>query len=415
MITAYLSALRLFSRDVRLYLVTSALFGFSIFGGIYPTLLNLYLLRLGYGPEFAGLINGTGQLVFALAAIPIGTLGRRWGGKRMLVAGLTLITLGFGLFPLTIVSTSLLAGWLIITHMIGQLGIATYFVNSTPFLMTVTTPTERNHVYAANVALWPLAGVAGSLVGGFLPGMLAVPLGVSLNHPGPYRYALLLAALVMVPAVVALTQVAEGEEAAPDPLDVPKNSAGPIALITMLALAIMLRVVGEGVVRTFINIYLDTQLSMSTASIGALLATGQLLAVPAAVIMPLLTARWGNGKTYLVCNWGLAVTLLPMMLAPHWAAAGLGYMGLMALTAIARPAIVVFQMELVPPAWRTIMSGATTTAVGLGWGVASLAGGYVIAKLGYPSLFFSGVLLAAAGALLFWGYFRPGAEAGHHT
>ena len=55
-----------------MYLVTAALFGFAIFGGIYTTLLNLYLLRLGFGPQEAGLINGWGQLAFGVVALPAG-------------------------------------------------------------------------------------------------------------------------------------------------------------------------------------------------------------------------------------------------------------------------------------------------------------------------------------------------------
>ena len=49
MFKEYVSKLRLLSRDIWLLLATSALLGFTVFGGIYSVLLNLYLLRLGYG------------------------------------------------------------------------------------------------------------------------------------------------------------------------------------------------------------------------------------------------------------------------------------------------------------------------------------------------------------------------------
>ena len=63
-VAGYVTEARLFSRDVRLFLVTSVLFGFTAYGGTYTVLLNLYLLRLGYGTEFVGLISATGQLAF---------------------------------------------------------------------------------------------------------------------------------------------------------------------------------------------------------------------------------------------------------------------------------------------------------------------------------------------------------------
>ena len=59
MFASYLQKMRLFSRSTWLYLVSSAAIGFG-YMGIAGVLLNLYLVRLGYGPEFAGLIFATG-------------------------------------------------------------------------------------------------------------------------------------------------------------------------------------------------------------------------------------------------------------------------------------------------------------------------------------------------------------------
>jgi hypothetical protein len=48
-VTRYLGRLRAFSRGARLYLASAAVMGFTIFGGAYSLLLNLYLLRLEIG------------------------------------------------------------------------------------------------------------------------------------------------------------------------------------------------------------------------------------------------------------------------------------------------------------------------------------------------------------------------------
>jgi len=74
----YLKALRLFSRNVRLYLITTVLVGFCYYG-IYAVLFNLYLLRLGYGPGFIGLVNAAGWSPVVVFALPAGALGSRWG------------------------------------------------------------------------------------------------------------------------------------------------------------------------------------------------------------------------------------------------------------------------------------------------------------------------------------------------
>ncbi|MDQ5850840.1 MAG: hypothetical protein M3380_01985, partial [Chloroflexota bacterium] len=115
--------LRHFTRPVRLYLVSSALFGFTIFGGIYSLLLNLYLLRLGYGAAFVGIVNAAGMLALALFALPAGLLGTRWGSRRALLAGLCLILTGLGPLPLAeLLPAPVRAAWLLGTYMLAWLG-----------------------------------------------------------------------------------------------------------------------------------------------------------------------------------------------------------------------------------------------------------------------------------------------------
>ena len=63
----------MFNRDVRIVLFGQALIGFTIFGGVYTVLLNLYLLRLGCNLLLIGQINAVGALSFGLLACPPGS------------------------------------------------------------------------------------------------------------------------------------------------------------------------------------------------------------------------------------------------------------------------------------------------------------------------------------------------------
>jgi len=406
MATTYLQALRRFSRDVRLYLITAALFGFTVFGGIYPVLFNLYLLRLGHGPEFIGLVNAAFLLAFGGFCLPAGVLGGRWGIRRMMIAGLCLAVAGHGLLPLAeFIPNTTQAGWILATYLLSGLGIALYIVNATPFLMGTTSSEERIHVFSVQAALWPLAGFAGSLVGGLLPRLFATVMDASLDNPAPYRYPLLIAAVALIPTVVAMLATREISPAHIEET-VAETGPAPYGLIALMALVVLLQSAGSGVARTFFNVYLDASLHVPTAQIGALSATGQLLAVPAALAAPLLMTRWGKSRTYVLGSLGMALGLLPLALIPHWGTAGLGFMGVMAPASIASPTITVYHQEIVSPGWRSAMSGATTMAGGLSWSAMALGGGYLITALGYRSLFLTGAGLTAAGALLFWAYFR---------
>jgi MFS family permease len=408
MVANYLNALRRFSRDVRLYLLITSLIGFSVFGGIYSVLFNLYLLRMGYGPEFVGLVNASGLLAIVAFSLPAGTLSGRWGTRRMMIAGLCLMVTGYGLSPLPMPAFAPDAAqrtWILAANLLGGLGIATYLVNGSPFMMGATGPEERAHAFSMQGALSPLAGFAGSLVGGWLPGVLAPALGVSLDGPAPYRYALLIATVAMSPAVLAMLATRETGPARTEETATPAGPA-PYGLIALMALVVLLQAAGEGAARTFFNVYLDAQLHVPTPQIGALFAVGQLLAAPAALTAPLLMARWGRGRTYVLASLGVALSLLPLALVPHWSAAGLGFVGLIALASIARPIVIIYQQEAVSPAWRSAMASGTTMGVGLSWFATALGGGHAIAALGYPSLFLTGAALTTSGALLFWAHLR---------
>jgi len=406
MVTAYVQKLRLFSRDVRLYLVTAALIGFTVYGGIYDVLLNLYLLRLGHGPESIGLVNAAAFLAMALFSLPAGLLGTRWGIRRTMIAGMSLMVAGYGLLPLAeLLPVTWQQGWLPATRVLAGLGVALYLVNASPFLMGATDPEERDHAFSVQAALWPLAGFAGSLVGGLLPGLFARVSGIAVGQPAPYRYSLLTAALLLIPGVLALWATREvhieqtRERAA-------KREAAPYGLIVLMVLVGVLRVAGEFGVRSFFNVYLDADLRVPTAQIGTLMAVGQLLSVPAALAMPMLTARWGQGRTIALGALGVALSLLPLALIPHLGAAALSFIAMVALASIVRPAFTVYSQELVTPTWRPVMSGATNLAAGLGAGAMMLAAGYVVTALGYRSFFTIPAGLIATGALLFWAYFR---------
>lgn len=97
----------------------------------------------------------------------------------------------------------------------------------------------------------------------------------------------------------------------------------------------------------------------------------------------------------------MALSLLPLAWVPHWGAAGVGYMAMMALVSLTRPAMGIYMMAMTPVAWRTTISGVYTMAIGLSWSIISAGGGYLIAWVGYQPFFLISATLTGLGALLF--------------
>jgi MFS family permease len=400
-IGAYVQRLRRFSRDACLVTVAGALIAFNILG-IYGVLLNLYLLRLGYGPEFVGLVSAAGWLAWGAVSLPAGALGGRWGVRRTMIAGVVLATVGRGLLPLAeLVPAAIRSAWLVAGSMMGSLGTATWVVSFSPYLIGATGGEERDHVFSVFFALVALFSFAGSVVAGLLPGLFVTMVGGSLHQPAPYRYALFVAVALMVPGVLAVLATRQGVAEKPQASTV-EGGRFPLVIIGIMALVYLLRSAGEGVMLTFFNVYLDDGMQVSTALIGVVMASGQLLSIPTALAVPLLIARLGKGRTIVLGLWGMALGLLPAALIPHWIAAGIGFASFSATLSIINSTFYVFSQEAVSPGWRPAMSGALTTAQGASLSALALGGGYAITAVGYRSPILIAAGLTMAGALVFW-------------
>jgi len=398
----YFTRLRLITRDVRLLLVSSALVGFSSWGGIYSVLLNLYLLRLGYGPRYIGLINGTGMLTVAVFSLLAGVISARVGVRRVLIIGMSCAAFGFVALPLVAdVRTDLRASLFLVTYFIGYSGLTLRAVATSPFLAASTSDEARSHAFSWNAGLMGLAGFGGSLVAGILPGAFAALLGHTPADPEPYRYTLLFAGGLLFAGIVPLAATGR-VDAGPQAQIKQATRKAPIGIIVSLSLVSLFSVIGEGTARTFFNVYSDTGLSMPTARIGTILAIAQLMSAAASLSMPLLVGRVGKPRTILIGSLARALCLLPLMLIPHWVPASGGLIGIMLFAGLVRPALTAFHQETVASRWRAAISGATTMAAGLGFSVAALGGGYIIPVVGYRGLFLAGAGVSLVGTLIFW-------------
>ena len=407
MLHEYLQIVRSFNRDVRLYLLSGALVGFASSSGIYSLLLNIYLLRLGHDIGFVGFVNATGAASYALFCIPAGAMGRRWGARRMIVLGLALVAVGNAMLPFAeFVPRAWQAHWLIFARLPRAFGFALSIVNAGPFLLSITTRVERIHVFAVQAAMWPIAGFAGNLVGGVLPGIFAALMEASLDGPAPYRYPLFLAAVMIVPAVlaVAATRPAAGSLAGGGPDAESPRPRGPM---TAVAGAGFLCAISMATQQTFFNVYMDDFLGEPTALIGAVAATAMLVSGLAALSTPLIVASRGQRATIIATSLLQAAALLPVMLSGNWAAAACTLMLVQSLAAVRLPTLTVFQQEIVPPRWRQGMAAVSSMAMGCSFMLTGSFGGQVIAASGYGTLFAIAAVASIAGTVLFAIYFHP--------
>jgi predicted MFS family arabinose efflux permease len=372
------------------------------FFGVQMLLKILYVLRLGYGPEYVGWYNGTGALVFMAMGLPSGALGTRFGGARTMLVGGIAAVVGMALLPVTeLVPSWAQPAWPFLSQLVLTCGWSMFTVNLVPSLTLATAEGNRQQAYALNNALVGLGTLVGTLAGGLLPGMFAALLSTDLQEPAPYRLALFVGAGLATLSLIPLSLSRRSAPAVASERARPKGRF-PLLPVALIIAYIYLRHAGWATCQAFCNAYMDTDLQLPTATIGLITGSGQLLAILASLLTPRLTRRWGNALTLALVTVGTALFLLPMALVSHWSAASFGRLGILVLSAIWLPALQVFQMDLVDSEWRTIAYGSATTAMGFGFGSISLAGGYIIEARGYNFLFMLGVLLSLAAGALMW-------------
>jgi predicted MFS family arabinose efflux permease len=402
----YLQALKGLNRDVCLFLVSVAVSGIS-YMGLYFLLINLYLLRLGYGLEFIGIFVSVGAFSFALFSLPAGMAGRRWGTRRCMLFGMALLALGLAMLALTaLVPVAWRSAWLIFFCALREFGNSFYLVNANPYLMQATTPAERDYAFSIRATLTPLAGFFGTLAGGWLPAASATLSNRPLDDPINFMAPLLLSSLLLLPGLFALK--ASRDVAGTTTEEDARRGVMPVGLLLSIAAISLLFIVAAAAGQSFYHVYMDTVIMAPPQLIGTLASCGQLLSAFLMLTAPALMRRWGHARTFILTAVGMGLSLVPMAWVAHWTAAGFGIVGVMTLMAFASTALTVFHQGLVPTGWQPAMSGACLMAMGVGWGIVSSGGGYFIAAWGWTPFFLLAAGVTTAGALIFWWCFARG-------
>lgn len=406
-LATYLRALGGLSRDVRLFMVSVVVSGVC-YMGLYFLLINLYLLRLGYGLEFIGVFVSTGAFSFAFFSLPAGMAGRRWGSRRPMIFGLALLAVGLAMLAVAgWVPTDWRSGWLLFFCALREFGNAFYLVNANPYLMQAAAPAERDYAFSVRATLTPLAGFCGALAGGWLPGASAWLSRRPVDDPLNFMAPLLLSAVLLLPGLVALCLTREVDGAAA-PQTEGQRGAMPLGLLVAIAAASLLFIVAAAAGHSFYHVYMDTVLDASPQLIGGFASCGQLLSALVMLAAPALMGRWGHARIFALAALAMGLSILPIALVTHWLAAGSSIVALAALMAMASTALTVFHQELVPEGWRPAMSGASLMAMGIGWGIVSSGGGYFVAAWGWPPFFLLAAAATGIGTVVFWLRFIPG-------
>ncbi|HHX63336.1 MAG TPA: MFS transporter, partial [Chloroflexi bacterium] len=230
-------------------------------------------------------------------------------------------------------------------------------VNQIAAMMAFTTVENRQGAYAMREAMTGFGIFAGMLVGGMLPGLFTGLAGASLDHPAPYRCALWVAVVMALIGLVPLWMIRPAEVVRSK--DGARKAMPPLLPLILLTAAGLLTNGAVATCRAFASAYLDRVFALPPSVTGAVSSVGQILAVPASLSVPYLARRHrGSDGVMIVASFGLTAFLLLVGLGRWWGMAGLGIVGVFALSALWTPAYQILQMEMSAPEWRATVAGA---------------------------------------------------------
>ena len=203
----FADAARAFSRPSRLYLLTELL---AWTGSASTGCCQPLPGAGGFDEAFVGRAVSLNALGLAISALPAGWLADRWGRRPCMLLGAALAGAGLLLRSSVLVPEAIYTG-----SFLSGAGQALLAIVAMPFLTEQSTPRERTHLFSAFFACSLIAGVIGSMLGGWLPsGLALLPAGIRPDGLMAFRATLVLAALIGFCSALPVLAMGRVDEAA---------------------------------------------------------------------------------------------------------------------------------------------------------------------------------------------------------
>ena len=401
----YREAARNFSRPARHYLLGELLAWTG--HGVFQVLFNLYLLEAGFQAAFIGRAISLHGVGMAVAALPAGVLADRWGRRRTLILGALLDGIGMAM-RCNLLDPGVILG----AGFVSGAGQALLAIAAAPFLTEHSTPRERTHLFSAFFANSLIAGVFGSLIGGWLPRALAeMPHGFRPDPLHAFRITLSLAAALGLCAALPLLRLGALREPALEHAREPVPP-GAARLLAPIALNSFLIGVGAGLVIPFMNLYFATRFRCSSAQIGLFFSIAQICTAGAALLGPAVARRFGKLRTATASEL-LSLPFLITLGAERRLSVAVGAFWIRAsLMQASTPLIQAFVMEALPPVLRARSTSLNNMVWNAGWAVSATLAGVVIQRFGYAVPFYITAVMYFCAAASFYLAFRKMPEGG---
>jgi len=400
--THYIQPIRTFNRDARLFLWMTVISGI-IFSG-WQLFFNIYMLQSGVTREFLGIVNSLPSLTGLLLGIPIGRLSDRIGRRQAIIIGIALSGLSF-LGQVTFKQSAL------ILIMSGFTGIFNMFliVSVSPLMMKLSNLSNRTMLFSLNYGMQTLAGAAGSLFAGQLPGVFGGFLHVGATSATAYQAVLIATVLLGTTALIPIWMMKEPKTVQTQPkLDshVSSPRSGLTRLTVRLATPNFLIGIGAAILIPYMNVFFKDRYQISDSLLGILFGLSSLFVGIGSIIGPRLTVQLhGKIRTVAVTQLASVVFMLMIGFVPSLWIAGFAVLMRGALMNMSAPLYSAFCMEQTPEGQQGYVSSVLNVAWQIGWSVGPYLSGLVQVRYGFSPLFITTTVLYLLAVGVMWKFF----------
>jgi MFS family permease len=401
----YLRSFTGFSRDARLFLLTTIVFGAAL--SLYWIDFNLYLESIGLDRPTIGWLLSVSQLAGVLVALPASALSDRLGRRTLMAAGMALAAVAFLAFlpghrPLVLVGVVMMGA-----------GSQIVAVVQIPFIAEHTLPEQRNEYFAFWSALGFITSIASAIVGGQAATALAAHLGLT-SAAAPYQILLAGVALLGVLSLGTVYLLASDR---PAPEHERHSRPGRFGLVILdrnlffrLLLPGFLTSLGAGQLIPFLNVFIQTKFSLTLAEVNVVFAVTSLGTAAAILAQPALASRFGRIRSIVLVQ-GASIPFLAVLgFSPVLWTVIVALTVRNSLMNAGSPIFDAFSMERVTPAERATLAAGMTMMWSLGWTIAPLYYSALQATIGftngYAVDFVTIIVLYSVATALLWTWFR---------
>ena len=404
-----------FSRQTKLFLLSTLLYGFSF--SVWELFFNLYILTLGFNSDMLGLIRSATPLAALVLGLPLGLLSDRIGRRTSMILGLMVGFTGMLLQirlldPLLIFSFGLVQG----------AGFMLYRVSQSPFIMSASKEENQAMIFSLNFGLLTVATMIGNLAAGQMPKLLERVFGLAQGSAASYQWVITGGILLATTSLIPIFMLPKNKKVAVQKPTSKPSLRGMVRklvsrrLVRRLALINLITGFGAAILIPYLNVFLRDKFAIGDQLLGLIFSLSSLLVFLGSLSTPWLVKITKSRIIPTVATQSISILFLFILgFSPVLWAASISLLLRTVLMQMSSPLLENYAMLISSPDEQAAISSIR----GIGWQTGQAIGifisGLVQTRFGFPPLFITTGLLYSLAVLLTWIYFRPGEKEMAHA